>query len=133
MRVLVFEPGYSPYTAFFADGAEAAAKVVKGESEVTLPFDNEVIALVCSKEQEQLPLNRSINDGSILKGRAFVCGWDGQRMRELSRKQAERYSRLYLYPEHFVETGDALMAVPQNPRVKPSDERLGRKSWLFER
>lgn len=133
LRVLVFEPGYSPYTAFFSDAAEATAKVVKGQSEVTLPFDNEVIALVRSKEQEDLPLNRSINDDLILKGRAFLCGWDGQRVRELSRKQADRYSRRYLYPEQFVDTGDALMAVPQNPRVKPADERLGRKSWLMER
>ncbi len=133
MRVLVFEPGYCPYTAFFRDGVEAAAKIVKGKSEITLPFDNDVIALVCSEEQDGLPLNRSINEQLALKGRAFVCGWDGQKLRELTRKQADRYSRRYLYPEQLVDTGDALIAVPQTPRVKPSDERFGQKGWSLER
>lgn len=98
-----------------------------------LPFDNTVIALICSEVQDDLPLNRSINEQFVLRGKAFICGWDGQRLRELTRKQAERYSRRYLYPEQLVDAGDALMAVPQTPRVKPIDERLGRKSWLRER
>lgn len=133
MRVLVLEPGYSPYTASFRDEAEAAEKIIKGNRQMLLPFGNEVIALVCSEVQDGLPLNRSINEQLALKGRAFVCGWNGQRLRELTRKQAERYSRRYLYPEQLVDTGDAWMAMPQHPRVKPADERLGRKGWLLER
>lgn len=133
MRVLILEPGYSPYTASFRDEAEATEKVIEGKCQMLLPFDNTVIALICSEVQDDLPLNRSINERFVLRGKAFICGWDGQRLRELTRKQAERYSRRYLYPEQLVDTGDALMAVPQTPRVKPVDERLGRKSWLRER
>ncbi len=133
MRVLVLEPGYSPYTASFHDEAEAAEKIIEGNRQMLLPFGNEVIALVCSEVQDGLPLNRSINEQVILNGRAFVCGWDGKKLRALTRKQADRYSRRYLYPEQLVDTGDAWMAVPQHPRVKPTDERLGRKSWLLER
>lgn len=133
MRVLVLEPGYSPYTASFRDEAEATEKVIEGNCQMLLPFDNTVIALICSEVQDDLPLNRSINEQFVLRGKAFICGWDGQRLRELTRKQAERYSRRYLYPEQLVDAGDALMAVPQTPRVKPIDERLGRKSWLRER
>ena len=133
VRVLVLEPEYCPYTASFKDEAEAVRKTIEGKCQMLLPFGNTVIALICSEVQDGLPLNRSINEQLTLKGRALICGWDGQRLRELTRKQAERYSRRYLYPEQLVDAGDALMAVPQSPRIKPIDERLGRKNWLLER
>lgn len=69
MRVLVLEPGYSPYTASFRDEAEAAEKIIKGNRQMLLPFGNEVIALVCSEVQDGLPLNRSINEHSSAFGR----------------------------------------------------------------
>ena len=133
MRVLVFEPGYSPYTAIFSDSAGAVSKVIRREHEVKMPFDNDVIALVCDAQQDELLPNRSINDDLIIKGRFFVCGHDGNNLCGLTRKQADRYSRRYLYPEQFEHTGDGLIAVPQNPRVKPGDERLGKKGNIMER
>lgn len=133
MRVLIFEPGYSPYIAFFKNSTEAVAQTIQGGSRTLLPFDNEVIALVCSEQQAGLPLNRSINEQKTVRGRFLVCGWDGSGLRELTKKQADRYYRRYMYPETFVDTGSALLVVPQNPRVKPADERLGRKKWRMER
>lgn len=54
MRVLVLEPGYCPYIAFFDSAEEAVKKIIQGEKNVALPFGNEVIALVSSEEQDSL-------------------------------------------------------------------------------
>lgn len=42
MRVLVLEPGYCPYIAFFDSAEEAVRKIIQGEKNVALPFGNEV-------------------------------------------------------------------------------------------
>ena len=55
MRVLVLEPGYCPYIAFFDSAEEAVKKIIQGEKNVALPFGNEVIALVSSEEQDLCP------------------------------------------------------------------------------
>lgn len=91
MRVLVLEPGYCPYIAFFDSAEEAVKKIIQGEKNVALPFGNEVIALVSSEEQDSLPFNRTIDESTYINGRALICGWDGEKLRELSRKQADRY------------------------------------------
>lgn len=91
MRVLVLEPGYCPYIAFFDSSEEAVRKIIQGERNVSLPFGNDVIALVTSTEQDTLPFNRTIDETTYINGKALICGWDGERLRELSRKQADRY------------------------------------------
>lgn len=133
MRVLVLEPGYCPYIAFFDSAEEAVKKIIQGEKNVALPFGNEVIALVSSEEQDALPFNRTIDESTYINGCALVCGWDGEKLRELSRKQADRYYRRYLYPEKLVDEETGLRMIPQQPRVKPRDERVGRKPTFLER
>lgn len=133
MRVLVLEPGYCPYIAFFDSSEEAVRKIIQGEQNVSLPFGNDVIALVTSNEQNNLPFNRTIDETSYINGRALICGWDGEKLRELTRKQADRYYRRYLYPEKLVDEDTGLRMIPQQPRVKPRDERVGRKPTFLER
>lgn len=133
MRVLIFEPGYTPYTASFKDSEEAIAKVVRTESQMLLPFGNEVIGLVCSAQQENLPPNRTIEDSTVICGRFFVCGFDGEKIQGLTQKQADRYYRRFLYPEKFYGTGKTLVSEIQYPRIKPGDERIGKRSWARER
>ncbi len=131
MRVLVLEPGYSPYIALFRNAEEASAQVIKGEHQVELPFGNNVIALVSSKNQDGLSDNRTITETQFIKGRAIICGWNGQSICGLTKKQADRYYRKYLYPEKIVEEWGVSMPVTLHPRAKPVDERFGRKpNWL---
>ena len=133
MRVLVLEPGYCPYIAFFDSAEEAAKKIIQGEQRVSLPFGNDVIALVSSERQDVLPFNRTIDGTTYINGRALICGWDGKRLLELSRKQADRYYRRYLYPEKLIDEDTGLRMIPQQPKVKPKDGRFGRKPSFLER
>lgn len=134
MRILVLEPAYTPYEATFRDAEQAAAKILKTEGEMFLPFDNDVIALVCSARPDGQRPNRIMPDGSIVYGRCFLCGFDGETLCSLTRKQAERYYRRYIYPEKFSISADgAVFSVSQYPRVKPKDERFGERGRGAER
>ena len=133
MRVLVLEPGYCPYIAFFDSAEEAVKKIIRGEKKMELPFGNEVIALVTSVEQDSLPFNRTIDETVYINGRALIFGWDGKALQGLTRKQADRYYRRYLYPEKLVDEDTGLRMIPQQPRVKPKDERFGRRPTSLER
>ncbi|WP_298731783.1 hypothetical protein [uncultured Subdoligranulum sp.] len=133
MRVLVLEPGYCPYVAFFRSAEEAVRMVVPGPARVSRPFGNEVIALVSSEQQDGLSFNRTIDETSFVNGRALIFGWDGERLCELSRKQADRYYRRYLYPEKLVDEDTGLRMIPQQPKVKPKDERFGHRPAIWER
>lgn len=134
MRVLVLEPGYCPYIATFHNFDDAAKQVISGTYEVSFPFENNVIVLVSSQKQSGLKHNRCINENQIVNGRAMVCRWDGQRVRGLTKEQADRYYRRYLYPEKVENSSTTQLIVPcMTPRIKPKDERLGKKTNWLER
>ena len=133
LRCLIFEPGYTPYSASFRSGSEAVEKVIRADSRILLPFGNDIIALVCAEQQEEQPPNRTLEDGAVIRGRFFVCGYDGSALQGLTRKQADRYYRRYLYPEKFSSSGEGVISEIQYPRIKPADERIGKKSRAIER
>ncbi len=133
MRALVFEPGYTPYTASFKDSDEAIDKVIRAGSRTLLPFGNDVIALVCAGQQENQPLNRTLENGAIIRERFFVCGYDNGVLQGLTRKQADRYYRRYMYTEKFLDSNNTRVSEIQYPRIKPADERIGKKSRAIER
>ncbi len=92
--------------------------------------DKAVILMVDSNIQREHILP---SEKAYAYGRALICGWDGERLRELTKKQADRYYRRYLYPEKLVDEDTGLRMIPQQPRVKPRDERFGRKPTFLER
>lgn len=133
MRLLIVEPGYSPYIAHFKNNAEATEKVVKGESKILHPFDTDCIALVCSAEQKNRAFNRQMDAGFCVYGRFYICGWDGNRETELTKKQADRYFKKYMQPERLLNPYDMRTVESLYPKARPMDERLGKRSWFMER
>ena len=133
MRCLVLEPGYYPYVSMFKNLEDAAAQMMDGPVEITLPFDN-VIALVSQRDQTGLRYNREINEESAVSGRTVVCGWNETKPIGLTKAQADRYYRKYLCLEYIEETAIGEMIAPYpNPKNKPLDERFGKKPYWLER
>lgn len=132
MRCLVLEPGYCPYVAIFRNSEEAIRQVLKDTHKVELPFENDVIALVYKENQEGKAHNRTITENLTVSGCALICGWNGDSVCGLTREQANRYNRRYLYPEKRENTPDGSEIIYTDvPRVKPIDERYGKKpNWL---
>ena len=132
MRCLVLEPGYYPYVSMFQNLDDMIEQLWEEPVEITLPFDNNVITLIYQDNQIGLPHNRVFGDSQNIGGRAVICGWDGKQMIGLTKAQANRYYRRFLYPEQVEETSDGKVVSPcPNPKNKPMDERFGKKpNWL---
>ena len=130
VRLLVVEPGYCPYIAYFDSVRSAAQEVVSGESKVILPFGTQKIGLICSKDQSGLRYNRCINEDDIhVYGRFLICGMNGDKPIGLTKEQAERYSRLYFQPQNPCQDADDFLIA----KVRPKDERYGQKPRFWER
>lgn len=130
VRLLVVEPGYCPYIAYFDSVQSAAQEVICGESKVILPFGTSKIGLLCSKNQSGLRYNRCINEDDIhVYGRFLICGLNGDKLTGLTKEQAERYSRLYFQPQNPCQDVDDFPVA----KVRPKDERYGQKPRFWER
>ena len=104
MKVLIVEPGYSPYEADIENTPTALTAILESEQyTAAFPFDNTVIAAVYGGDAEK-PYNRTLGSIGLVQG---------------------RYSRRLHFPEKFEERDGRLYSLPCDPKIKPKDERLG--------
>ena len=63
MKVLMVEPGKSPYETEIEGGLESLQAAVGGDIQATYPFDD-LVGLICNDEGKLigLPLNRALYD-----------------------------------------------------------------------
>ena len=125
MKVLIVEPGYSPYEADIENTPASLTAVLESEQyTAAFPFDNTVIAAVYGGDAEK-PYNRTLGSIGLVQGRFIVCGSRRGRFVGLTREQAQRYSRRLHFPEKFEERDGRLYSLPCDLKIKPKDERLG--------
>ena len=116
MKVLIVEPGYSPYEADLENTPAALTAVLESEQyTAAFPFDNTVIAAVYGGDAEK-PYNRTLGSIGLVQGRFIVCGSRRGRFVGLTREQAQRYSRRRHRVTHSVHLGDReiFLAVQQD-------------------
>ena len=80
MKVLMVEPGKSPYETEIEGGLESLQAAVGGDIQATYPFDD-LVGLICNDEGKLLglPLNRPLWDGAdVLAGPGFLAGCDNE-------------------------------------------------------
>ena len=80
MKVLMVEPGKSPYAAEIESGLKSLQAAVGGDIQAVYPYEDPV-ALICNDEGKLLglPLNRPLWDGAdVLAGPGFLAGCDNE-------------------------------------------------------
>ena len=80
MKVLMVEPGKSPYAAEIESGLKSLQAAVGGDIQAVYPYEDPV-ALICNDEGKLLglPLNRPLWDGAdVLAGPGFLAGCDSE-------------------------------------------------------
>ena len=127
MKVLMVEPGKSPYAAEIESGLKSLQAAVGGDIQAVYPFE-EPVCLVCNEEGklQGLPLNRALRDEDnriydIVAGTFFVCDCSTENFKSLSEEQLKRYTEKYKRPERFVQIDDQILAIPMP--VKSDKER----------
>ena len=62
-----------------------------------------------------LPLNRKLNEHTIIAGTFFLCGLSEDSFADLSPELMEQFRRRLYYPHQFVRIGDEIIALPYEP------------------
>lgn len=126
ISVLLIQPGKYPKTVEIEDSLEAMQRLVGGDIEEYMPFEDEV-ALVCNDEGKinGMPLNRAIYDSAhriteIMAGDFFICYAPVTSEKFLSLPPAleKKYAEIFRYPEQFMQTDKGITAIPYKPKAK---------------
>ena len=72
MKVLIVEPGYSPYEADIENTPTALTAILESEQyTAAFPFDNTVIAAVYGGDAEK-PYNRTLGSIGLVQGLSLI-------------------------------------------------------------
>ena len=131
ISVLLVEPGKYPRMIEIEDSLEAMQRVVGGDIEEFMPYEDE-IAIICNEEGKMngmLP-NRAIYsepEGAkrremvdIIFGQFFICyaPVESEKYLGLPKELAQKYAAQFKLPERFFKQGDNIIAVPYKPKSK---------------
>ena len=107
MTIVLCEPGKIARIEEIEEGLDSYQKIVGGLIQAVYPYDDPV-AVICNDEGKLLglPMNRGLKRGGklydILCGTFFVCGLGEEDFCGLSDELAEKYLKVFFYPERFL-------------------------------
>ena len=119
MKVLMVEPGKSPYETEIESGLESLQAAVGGDIQATYPFDD-LVGLICNDEGKLLgmPLNRALYDDGgrmydIVAGNFLIVGLGEEDFTDLSPELMKKFSEQFKHPEKFARIAGEIIAVKQ--------------------
>lgn len=108
MKVLMVEPGKTPYEAEIEGGLNSLQAAVGGIIQPVYPYEDPV-ALICNDEGKLmgLPLNRALydEDGNIydiVAGNFLIVGLGEENFATLPADLMEKYRQQFEHPEQFI-------------------------------
>lgn len=119
MKVLMVEPGKTPYEAEIDSGLKSLQAAVGGDIQAVYPFDDPV-AIITDEEGKLkgYPLNRALRDDDgeiydIIAGKFLVVGLGEENFDSLPDDLMEKYKEEFKCPETFVRIAGKILAVKQ--------------------
>lgn len=126
IKVLFIEPHKYPRVIDLNDTLENMQKLVGGDVEEYMPFDDDV-AIVCNEEGKLNgeELNRAIygDDGrllDIIAGKFFICyaPIESERFLSMPDDLLKKYEKLFKYPERITVSENKIEVKPYKPMRK---------------
>lgn len=126
IKVLFIEPHKYPRVVNLNDTLEDMQKLVGGDIEEYMPFDDDV-AIVCNEEGKLNgeELNRAIygDDGrllDIIAGKFFICyaPIESERFLSMPEDLLKKYEKLFKYPERITVSENKIEVKPYKPMSK---------------
>ena len=118
MKILLLEPGKVAREAEIDGSLESMQETVGGLITAVYLF-SEPVAVVANDEGllMGLPLNRKLDDYTIIAGTFFLCGLSDDSFADLPPELMEQFKRRLYHPQFFVRVGDDIVAIPYDPEV----------------
>ena len=112
MKILIVEPNRRPKRADIPHTLENLQQIVGGYIQAIYPYDDPV-ALVCDEEGKLkgYDLNRYIPNVDIIAGTFFVCGLDEDGFTDIPVELADKYEKLFYYPQVFLRSPKGIVAI----------------------
>ena len=128
MKVLMVEPGKSPYGTEIEGGLASLQEAVGGDIQATYPYED-MVALICNEEGKYmgLPLNRALYDEDIVAGNFLIVGLGEEDFTDLPADLMEKFSEQFKYPEKFARIAGEIIAVKQ-PATNERQEKTPKPS-----
>ena len=119
MKVLIVEPRQTPRRADIPHTLRDMQQTVGGYIEIIRPFDDPVV-LVCDEEGKLkgYELNRYIAGKDIIAGTFFICGLGAEDFTDLPDDLAEKYEKLFRYPQAFARVPNGILVISENGRTE---------------
>ena len=116
MKILLLEPGKLAREMEINGSLESMQAVVGGLITAIYPFEAPV-GVVANDEGllMGLPLNRKLDEHTIIAGTFFVCGLSEDSFADLSPELMGQFRRRLYHPHQFVRIGDEIIALPYEP------------------
>lgn len=134
MKVLMVEPGKSPYETEIAGGLESLQAAVGGDIQAVYPYDD-LVALICNEEGKYmgLPLNRALYDDEgnmydIVAGNFLIVGPGEEDFTDLPPELMEKFSEQFKHPEKFARIAGEIIEVKQ-PVTNERQEKAPKPSY----
>lgn len=128
ISVLLVQPDKQPKLIEIDTTLESMQNVVGGDIEEYMPFDDDA-AIICNEEGKVngMPLNRAVYDSKthemidIIAGDFFIAyaPIESEKFLSLPKEMADKYAKLFKYPERFIQTDDGIKAI----QIKPPKDR----------
>ena len=119
MKVLMVEPGKSPYAAEIESGLKSLQAAVGGDIQAVYPYEDPV-ALICNEEGKLmgLPLNRALFDDDghiydIVSGNFLIVGLGEENFTDLSPNPIEQSGEQLTSPDNFATITREITPVKQ--------------------
>ena len=133
MKVLMVEPGKSPYGTEIEGGLASLQEAVGGDIQATYPYED-MVALICNEEGKYmgLPLNRALYDEEgrmydIVAGNFLIVGLGEEDFTDLPADLMEKFSEQFKYPEKCARIAGEIIAVKQ-PATNERQEKTPKPS-----
>ena len=119
MKVLIVEPRQRPRRADIPHTLDEMQRIVGGYIEAVYWFSDPV-ALVCDDEGKLkgYELNRYIAGKDIIAGTFFICGLGAEDFTDLPDDLAEKYEKLFRYPQAFARVPNGILVISENGRTE---------------
>lgn len=133
MKVLMVEPGKTPYETEIDSGLKSLQTAVGGDIQAVYPYDDPV-GLICNEEGKLmgLPLNRALHDDDgrmydIVAGNFLIVGLGEEDFTDLPDDLMAKYGEQFKHPEKFARIAGEIIAVKQ-PVTEKGQEKAPKSS-----
>lgn len=124
ISVLIVKPNEKPYAAEIEHTLAEMQRIVSGDIQA-VHLNRDPVVVVCNENGKilGLELNRALKNDSgkivdVLVGTFIICGKGEGNFCSLTPDMADKYKKMFYYPDMFIQTDNGLVVMPTKPSIR---------------